>query len=381
MPAIQPATAREVAEILQHSAANAKTIQIVGANSKHLMGGPNVVNPDVVIATTRLDRLIAYEPSDLTVSVEAGMPWRKFARALAEQKQMVPLDPIYAERATVGGVVASNCSGPRRRQFGTARDVVIGMTFATLNGRLVQSGGMVVKNVAGLDMAKLLIGSFGTLGVMTSINFKVIPIPPAERSFAVEFPSAAEALEARDTFIRGPIPPGAIDLLNPILGIDLGFRNWTLLLWFGGNQSLMDRCERELGAYASMKVLDQAIWQNIQNVTPRFLEKFEDGAVVRISSSLTELAGLVDSLMVPALSRAATGVTYAYFLRAHDAAKWIAQSADRGIQAVIEFASESARAQYDLWPSRGSDFAIMKKIKSLFDPGNLLNRGRLYGRI
>ena len=96
---------------------------------------------------------------------------------------MVPLDPPFADQATVGGVVAANSSGPRRRLYGTARDMVIGMRFATLEGKLVQSGGMVVKNVAGLDMAKLMIGSFGTLAAIAVVNFKLVPMPEAERSF------------------------------------------------------------------------------------------------------------------------------------------------------------------------------------------------------
>ncbi len=121
--------------------------------------------------------MLEYEPRDLTISVEAGLPWREFTSLLAANRQMVPLDPPFAADATVGGVVAANSSGPRRRLYGTARDLVIGMRFATLEGKLVQSGGMVVKNVAGLDMAKLMIGSFGTLAAIAVVNFKLLPAP------------------------------------------------------------------------------------------------------------------------------------------------------------------------------------------------------------
>ena len=125
------------------------------------MAGP-VSDAAVRISTTELKKVLSYEPQDLTVSVEAGLPWPEFAAILAANHQMVPLDPPFAAGATVGGVVAANSNGPRRRLYGTARDLVIGMKFATLEGKIVQSGGMVVKNVAGLDMAKLMIGSFGT---------------------------------------------------------------------------------------------------------------------------------------------------------------------------------------------------------------------------
>ncbi len=112
------------------------------------MAGP-VEASDVTISTSRLNRVLDYEPRDLTVSVEAGIPWNEFTNLLGEHGQMVPLDPPFADSATVGGIVAANLSGPRRRLYGSVRDMVIGMTFATLEGKLVKTGGMVVKNVAG----------------------------------------------------------------------------------------------------------------------------------------------------------------------------------------------------------------------------------------
>src|SRR6202035_1286783 len=121
------------------------------------------------------------------LSVEAGTPWAEVCRVLDEHHQMIPLDPPYAGSATVGGVIATNGSGPRRRLYGSARDLVIGMRFATLEGKEVQSGGMVVKNVAGLDMSKLLIGSFGTLAAITVVNFKLLPMPEVERTFLLCF--------------------------------------------------------------------------------------------------------------------------------------------------------------------------------------------------
>src|SRR5664280_1127975 len=109
--------------------------------------------------------------------------------------------------APVGGVISANCSGPRRRLYGTARDLVIGMQLATLEGKLVQSGGMVVKNVAGLAMAKLMIGSFGTLAAITVVNFKVVPMPETERSFVLPFDSAAGAVAARDRILNSALLP------------------------------------------------------------------------------------------------------------------------------------------------------------------------------
>ena len=145
-----------------------------------------------------MTRVLQYEPRDLTISVEAGMRYADLTVVLAQNRQMIPLDPPFAESATIGGILAANISGPRRRLYGTARDLVIGMKFATLEGKLVQSGGMVVKNVAGLDMGKLMIGSFGTLAAIAVANFKLLPRPTAEASFLVSFDALDEAIAARD---------------------------------------------------------------------------------------------------------------------------------------------------------------------------------------
>src|SRR5688572_19684403 len=179
---LQPTTPEELAAALQECADPGCGIRLGGNFSKDRMGGP-IAPADVTISTSTMNRVLIFEPRDLTVSVEAGMSWTALTRLLDDHQMMVPLDPPAFASATVGGVVASNSSGPRRRGYGTARDVVIGMKFATLEGRIIQSGGMVVKNVAGLDMAKLMIGSFGTLAAIASVNFKLAPKPPESLTF------------------------------------------------------------------------------------------------------------------------------------------------------------------------------------------------------
>ena len=123
---------------------------------------------------------------------------------------MIPLDPPFAGSATVGGVVAANTSGPRRRLYGTARDVIIGMKFATLEGKLVNSGGMVVKNVAGLDMAKLMIGSFGTLAAIAVVNFKLAPAPAVTRTFVLSHRRLEDAIATRNRILQGVLQPSAL---------------------------------------------------------------------------------------------------------------------------------------------------------------------------
>ncbi len=214
---LTPSDAQELADNLRRLALHDSTITLQGNGSKVRMGGA-IQRTDQTVSTAGLTRLIQYEPRDLTISVEAGMLWRDLTAHLAHHHQMVPLDPPFSDTATVGGVVASNCSGPRRRLYGSARDLVIGMRFATLEGKLVDTGGMVVKNVAGLDMGKLMIGSFGTLAAIAVVNFKVLPKPAAERSFLLAFESAADAVAARARFTAGALELACPDLTESARG-------------------------------------------------------------------------------------------------------------------------------------------------------------------
>ncbi len=379
---LEPATTKELCEALADAAARGRTITLGGRFSKRQMAGPSAP-ADVTISTARMTRILQYEPRDLTLSVEAGATYSEVSRALARNGQMIPLDPPFAESATVGGILGANMSGPRRRLYGTARDLVIGMKFATLQGKLVQSGGMVVKNVAGLDMGKLMIGSFGTLAAIATVNFKLLPKPAVERSALLPYETVSAAAEARDRVIRGVLQPEAVDILNPLVAPQVGQRGYVVAVQFGGNAAVCDRCERELRAINStLEILADAdetkFWRLIQNYTQRFIEKFTEGAVVRVSSSLAHVPDVLQSLEVPAISRAATGVTYGYFSRTEAAVRWLASSKKQPWRSVIEFAPEAEKARLDLWPSPGTDFAMMKKIKHLFDPQNLLNHGRLY---
>src|SRR6266498_4107469 len=134
---------------------------------------------DLALLTTGLNHIVEYEPADLTVTVEAGMRFADLQAALGEHGQFLALDPAVDSNATIGGIIATNASGPLRFSFGSARDLVIGTRVANPDGSLTRAGGRVVKNVAGYDLNKLHIGGLGTLGVIVELSFKLAPIPPA----------------------------------------------------------------------------------------------------------------------------------------------------------------------------------------------------------
>jgi glycolate oxidase FAD binding subunit len=351
MSTLLPETPEQLAESLREAASAHRTIRLGGNFSKDRLGGaPQPA--DVTISTSRLNRLLQYDPRDLTVSVQAGMRFAELEQALAGHRQMLPLDPGWAADSTVGGVVAANLSGPRRRLYGTARDMIIGMTFVTLEGKLISSGGMVVKNVAGLDMAKLMIGSFGTLAGIAQVNFKVFPVPAESRTFVMEFSTAAAAFAERDRILRGVLQPAAIDIVNhkgadtPLhLNWPSGDRlNWRLLVRAGGNAKALERYAREL---PEAQPCPESVWDEIREFTPRFLAANPKGRVIPFPVKLTEMPALVEKLNVPVIVRAGSGVIYAHF------------------------------AQFQL--AAADDYAMMTRVKEMFDPQHLLNRGRLNG--
>jgi glycolate oxidase FAD binding subunit len=385
LPAVLiPSTSEELRDALAAASASKQSIELFGGGSKHLMAGP-VEPADTRISTAGMRRVLQYEPRDLTISVEAGIPFAELNASLARNGQMIPLDGPYCAGATAGGVVAANISGARRRLYGTARDLVIGMKFATLDGKLVQSGGMVVKNVAGLDMGKLMIGSFGTLAAIASINFKLTPRPAVARTILITYENLQTAMEARDAAIRGVLHPVAVDLLNPVLSAQLGLKNFTLAVMFAGNEAVIERSVREAATFGPVRTLpveeEQRFWNSLQAVTQRHLEKFREGAVVRVSTTLAECGEALGSVEGPGHAHAASGVVRGWFSRPDAAARWLAAAVKRGWKGVVEFSSESVKPNLTLWPEPGGDFAIMKEVKRMFDPENLLNRGRLYGHL
>jgi glycolate oxidase FAD binding subunit len=335
---LTPESPEALAAALAEANARGERISLGGNFSKNALGGRPPADA-VSISTRALNRVLIFEPKDLTISVEAGLPWRELTRVLDEAGMMIPLDPPWADVSTVGGVVAANLSGPRRRLYGTARDLVIGMKFAMLDGKIVQSGGMVVKNVAGLDMGKLLIGSFGTLAAMTSVNFKLIPKPAHTRTFRLSG-TLPELAARRDSILKSVLQPMAVDILSPAAASDIGLDGWTMLVEAGGNERVLDRYAREL---APCETVDPAVWERVR--------EFPRGRSFRVRTHKPmEMRSVLESWPGPAIARAASGVTYLYGERE---AAW----------------------------EPGGDFPLMQRIKNMFDPKGLLNPGRLYGRI
>ncbi len=353
MTPLQPATPEDLAACLRESGDAGKRVRLGGRFTKNAYGGP-LEEADVVISTRALDSVGQYEPRDLTISVDAGLAWTRLEELLAQNHQMLPLDPPHYSDATVGGVVAANLSGPRRLFYGSARDMIIGMTFATLEGKLVKAGGMVVKNVAGLDMAKLMIGSFGTLAAIASVNFRLFPAPPETRTYLLESPDLAGILEIRDRILNGPLPLQAMDLLNPAASARVECGNYVLAMRAAGSHAVLERYQREFqDGQESRGPSDAHFWEVVRDAVPMHLKEHPAGAVVRVSVPRSQLNEVLGALPEGAVCRAANGVCYGLFDHSETAGEWVAAHAEKGWKIVVEAAPDDRKPALPLWPAAG----------------------------
>src|SRR5947209_9482213 len=303
MSLIAPSSQEELADQLRDLNNKSQRIAVVGNNTKNLMGGA-LGSSNTTLSTSRLKRVLQYERDDLTISLEAGFPLAEAQALLAKNGQTIGLDPPFS-RATIGGILASNSSGPLRRAYGTARDLIIGMTFATVEGKLAKTGGMVVKNVAGLDMGKLMIGSFGTLGVITSANFRVHSLPSETMTFLFICPQLEAATERRNQILRSQLQPMAVDLLSPAAAARLGWRNTLLAVKVGGSPAVLQRYQRELsGAETLSGDGEETFWSKVRNFIPEFLKRQPGGIVLRVSTTLQEVPDVLELVSDPCISRA-----------------------------------------------------------------------------
>ncbi len=393
---VAPASGEELADVLREAAERKQIIELGGHFTKRDMGG-KIAPPDVVPSTRELKRVLAYEPNDLTISVEAGLPYSELRDTLHSRGQFLPLDPAFDGKATIGGVIAANNSGPRRRRYGTARDMVIGMTFATLEGKLVRSGGMVVKNVTGLDMAKIMVGSFGTLAAIMSVNFKIFPRPAEERTFLATSESLEPLLSLRTAILRSKLQPVAIDLLDPGAATLAGLpdTHYCLSLEAGGNEALVGRHEREWGALAQengatdFRTLDQSdaasFWSKVREFPALATARSSTVSVLRISSEPKNLGGVLITVRLTGttavLARAAAAVAYAACPDLDSARRCLSVCRSQGFRAIVESCPPDQKEALELWPHPGSQLAVMQRIKDQLDPHHLLNPGRLYNLI
>ncbi len=244
--AVSPGSADEVAAVLRLANQRGFTIAPVG-------GAAEVFPPaDVLLHTHRLTEVEHYDPADLTVGVGAGMTVAQLNALVGAGRLMLATDPPFAEQATIGGILAAASHGPMRHGYGSVRDFCIGVRFVTGDGRKAKGGGRVVKNVAGYDLMKLLIGSCGTLAVITSASFKLFPAPRQTQTFLAEFQTWQEALNFRDSIMRSPLSPMCLEIVSPrarkLMRPEMTEDAWVICVRAAGSDAVLARYRKELGS-------------------------------------------------------------------------------------------------------------------------------------
>lgn len=248
------------------------SLRITGAGTWMNAGRP--VDARALLATRALNRVIAYEPGDLTITVGAGASLQEIAAATAANGQWLALDPFGDGSGTIGATIATASSGPLASAFGTPRDQILGCEFVSGRGEIVRAGGRVVKNVAGFDLVRLLTGAWGTLGVITEVTMRLRALPETELTFAVD----CDASSAWHWLRASEITPYAAEMLSPAVARTLGLgERQTLLLRVGGNAALVETARRSAAALGELREVDASIWKQLAVSEP------PDAAVVRFS--------------------------------------------------------------------------------------------------
>jgi glycolate dehydrogenase FAD-binding subunit len=387
----EPATVEEAVEVVAASAREGKALAFVGGGTDLELGAPPK-RLDAVVKTGRLARVVEHAPSDQIVIVEAGLTLGELQKALAPHRQRLALDPPLPEKKTLGGIVAANVYGPRRARFGSVRDLLIGMSFVRADGTLAHGGGKVVKNVAGFDLPKLMVGSLGTLGLITTATFRLHPLTEEEVTLLLPGRSAADVRALVAAIRKAQLEPTSV-----VAAWREADRFDVAVRFEGFRAGVAEQRERLAGlvrgeAGGACETLDEpaAFWSrhDERRTAPPLRAK-----LTALPSHVENLAkdvlpGLLASLGDPSFLWYATlGLGFLAGTPADAGASAAAiQSARQkvaGLGGSLTFGAAPAaiRERLDVWGPAPASLPLMQSVKNRFDPEARLAPGRFVGGI
>jgi glycolate oxidase FAD binding subunit len=331
-----------------------------------------------------MNEIIEHVPGDQVVRVQAGIGLGELQDHLSGTEQMLAIDPPEGE-STIGGIVATNSSGPRRFRYGTIRDLIIGITVVLQDGTVAKAGSKVVKNVAGYDLSKLFTGSLGTLGIIATANFRLHPIPEAARTVAVEVESPQAAGEAAQAIVHSQVEATAVEL-----HWEEDSRLLTVLVESipAGVEAKAEMTSFLLRPYGEVRELSE---EEVEHLPA-------DGeVVVKIAAPPADLASVLGSVLRAAERRglahprltghAASGVTFAALSGGEEEARtlfveelreiWVR----RGGSVTLQRAPLALKNRVGTWDNGGDYLGLIRRVKEKFDPRGGLNPGRFVGGI
>jgi glycolate oxidase FAD binding subunit len=388
-----PSSEAEVAAVLRAAALAEMVVVPWGAGTKQDLGRP-LERVDLVLSLEKLNRVVDYVPADMTITVEAGMRFAELQALTARHGQTVSLDPPRAAGATIGGIVSTAASGPRRMAYGGVRDLLLGARVALPDGRVIKAGGKVVKNVAGYDMPKLLAGSLGTLGVITEVSLKLRPLPADSRTLVFGLAELGPAMAAAEAILNSELLPAAMAVLTPEVARRLGAPGPVSLAialeeTAENNVYQADRISQMLAAdvVALAGEAESDFWDRLRNYGDQFAADFR----IKVNTVVSDLGQqLEDCLRSPgpvkfeAVAYVPSGTAMLYGFRngcKADAVAKAVQARMAGGSAVLESGPVALRRQVDVWGPVRPEWKIVEGIRATFDAGRTLNRGRFVGRI
>jgi glycolate oxidase FAD binding subunit len=400
---VSPNSQEELAEVMACAQRHQWRMLLAGEGSKLGWGGL-VKEPQIVVSSQRLTRLIDHAVGDLTVTVEAGIPFAYLQAILAKEGQFLPLDPTYSDIATLGGIIATADTGSLRQRYGGVRDLLLGISFIRADGQVAKAGGRVVKNVAGYDLMKLFTGAYGTLGFMAQMTLRLYPLPETSKTLLMTG-DITKITQAREILFRSVLTPTAADLLSPNLVSLLGAERASgLLIRFQGLEASVQEQSRQW----------QAITQELRLSTTSFVEKEEVLLWRRIQEvrepknpAVTCKIGVLPSDGVEALAMLETmakkhnlsvektlgilhagsgvGVIQVEDSSADNLQRFLMElrtyyQTRQGFLSILE-APVALKQKFDVWGYTSNSLGLMRSLKNQFDPGKLLNPNRFVGDI
>ena len=377
----EPATADRLIATLGWAADLGLSVRVRGGGTKLQWGA--VARPfDLLLSTARLNAVVEHRHGDLTATVEAGAPLAGVNAALARHAQRLPLDPPWPARAPIGGIVATNDSGPARHHHGAPRDLIIGCSIVLADGRAAKSGGIVVKNVAGYDLARLMTGSFGSLAVITSATFKLAPVASSSRTVSIALKALEDAARVIARLADAPLTPSALELECPPARLHVRFESVEAAVIQQATE--VARLAGDGGHTATIEGEAEArMWADYAGGWDR------PGTLIKLATRPTELVPTLVRLrdacqrrdvVMAAAGRAALGVVEVWLEGSVAAQARVIEQLRESLppgegSAIVRQAEPELRRLVDPWGRIGDALPIMRRIKAQLDPDGRLNPG------
>jgi len=416
---VAPTSSQETAEVLREAGGKGRGVIPAGNGTKLHIGNPPT-RYDLALSTRGMTQLVDLDPENLTVTVQAGMNFAELQRIVGEKRQFVPIDPPSTDRATVGGVTAARSCGPRRFAWKSPRDIILGMEVALANGEVVKVGGKVVKNVAGYDVTKLFVGSFGSLGVITAVTLKTMALSETNATISGSVASLTSLRNAASQLLDSHLMPTAIVGMNGAAAARIGVGNRAaLVVTFEGLERAVTRQTtetRDLMDAHGVQNLGIAtdstrIWQQVADFAVPPCSPQQPGepatvrAVVKCALPLTEMSEFMQQteqmaeeagLEAEVVGWLGTGTVYvraacdvSHNTKLPGFAQRIAADAqERQGHCVAEYLPPETKHAIDVWAClpreqtrSQDDFEYTRKIKEQMDPHSTLSPGRWLGRL